>query len=66
MTSRREGRRIYYRAAGRQVRALLESAMLAGAAGASEDTAETGEVSAAVAQERPAAARARHRPVAEH
>lgn len=67
VTSRREGTRIYYRAAGRQVRALLESAVLAGdAAGVPEDAAEAGEVPAAVAQERPAAARARRRPVVEH
>ncbi|MFE7839222.1 ArsR/SmtB family transcription factor [Streptomyces sp. NPDC057474] len=67
VASRREGTRIYYRAAGRQVRALLESAVLAGdAAGDPEDAAEAGEVPVAVAQERPAAARARHRPVAGH
>ncbi|WP_329263304.1 metalloregulator ArsR/SmtB family transcription factor [Streptomyces sp. NBC_01478] len=67
VTSRREGTRIYYRAAGRQVRALLESAVLAGdAAGVPEDAAEADEVPAAVAQERPAAARARRRPVVEH
>ncbi|NEC88031.1 metalloregulator ArsR/SmtB family transcription factor [Streptomyces sp. SID12501] len=66
VTSRREGTRIYYRAAGRQVRGLLESAVLAGdAAEALDAAAEAGEVPAAVAQERPAAARARHRPVAE-
>lgn len=67
VASRREGTRIYYRAAGRQVRALLESAVLAGdAAGAPEGAVEAGEVPSTVAQERPAAARARHRPVAEH
>ncbi|WP_406463294.1 metalloregulator ArsR/SmtB family transcription factor [Streptomyces sp. NBC_01622] len=67
VTSRREGTRIYYRAAGRQVRALLESAVLAGdAAGAPEDAVEADEVPAAVAQERPAGARTRRRPVVEH
>lgn len=67
VTSRREGTRIYYRAAGRQVRALLESAVLAGdTAGPREDAAEAGEAPAAVAQERRAAATARRRPVAEH
>ncbi|WP_427919070.1 ArsR/SmtB family transcription factor [Streptomyces sp. cg40] len=65
--SRREGTRIYYRAAGRQVRALLESAVLAGdAVGAPEDAAEAGEATAPVAQEHPAGARVRRRPVAEH
>lgn len=67
VASRREGTRIYYRAAGRQVRALLESAVLAGdAAGDPENAVEAGEVPAAVAQERRAAATARRRPVAEH
>ncbi|WP_329281821.1 ArsR/SmtB family transcription factor [Streptomyces sp. NBC_01451] len=66
VASRREGTRIYYRAAGRQARALLESAVLAGdAAEAPEDAAEACEVPATVAKERPVAARARHLPVAE-
>ncbi|QQM45643.1 ArsR/SmtB family transcription factor [Streptomyces liliifuscus] len=67
VASRREGTRIYYRAAGRQVRALLECAVLVA------DPAESGsggageaEAPAAVAQESPAGVRARHRPVAEH
>ncbi|MGW7207502.1 ArsR/SmtB family transcription factor [Streptomyces sp. NPDC054837] len=68
VASRREGTRIYYRATGRQVRALLESAVLAGdAAGAqAEDAEAAGEMTAVAAQERPAAARARRRPVADH
>ncbi|MCT9083902.1 ArsR/SmtB family transcription factor [Streptomyces fulvoviolaceus] len=67
VTSRREGTRIYYRAAGRQVRALLESAVLAGdAAEAAQDVMEAGEAPAVAAQERPASATARRRPVAEH
>jgi DNA-binding transcriptional ArsR family regulator len=67
VTSRRDGTRIYYRAAGRQVRALLESAVLAGdAAGVPEDAVEAGEMPAAVVQERPAAARTRRRPIVEH
>ncbi|MFI9169712.1 ArsR/SmtB family transcription factor [Streptomyces lincolnensis] len=66
VASRREGTRIYYRAAGRQVRALLESAVLAGdAVEALETPAEAGEVPATVPQERRAAATARRRPVAE-
>ncbi|WP_105967880.1 ArsR/SmtB family transcription factor [Streptomyces geranii] len=71
VTSRREGTRIFYRAAGHQVRALLESAVLAGDAAdtpeAAADSAEAGEASVAVAQERSTTARARrHRPVTGH
>ncbi|MPY60368.1 ArsR/SmtB family transcription factor [Streptomyces spongiae] len=71
VTSRREGTRIYYRAAGRQVRALLESAVLAGDAAGAPERDElsdelSGEVSSAVTEERLATARARHRPVTEH
>ncbi|MFJ3821348.1 ArsR/SmtB family transcription factor [Streptomyces nodosus] len=70
VASRREGTRIYYRATGPQVRALLESAVLAAdeaAAGPDGDGELTSP--AAVAQERHAPAtpvRTRRRPATEH
>lgn len=66
VTTRREGTRIYYRAAG--VRALLEEAQLVAKAG--DDSSGLGdgvrEESATVAQERSAVARAAVRPALGH
>lgn len=59
VTSRREGTRIYYRAAGPRVRGLLEEASLVALAAAAETPAEAPAPEAATAprtQERPARA----------
>lgn len=69
VTSRREGTRIFYRAAGPQVRALLESAVLAtDEAGTAGEPEPAGAVQAVVAQERGAPARVAgvRRTVTEH
>ncbi|MFF0964741.1 ArsR/SmtB family transcription factor [Streptomyces sp. NPDC003703] len=55
VTTRREGTRIYYRAAA--VRALLEEAQLVGAGEDAPGPGDGGEVPAAAAQERPAVVR---------
>ncbi|MFB7507043.1 ArsR/SmtB family transcription factor [Streptomyces broussonetiae] len=69
VASRREGTRIFYRVTGPQVRALLESAVLAtDEAVAAGDAAAAEAVQAAAAQERSAPARAAglRRPATEH
>ncbi|MFF4960287.1 ArsR/SmtB family transcription factor [Streptomyces sp. NPDC001222] len=69
VTSRREGTRIFYRAAGPQVRALLESAVLASAevvtAGGAE-AAPAGEAAAVQEQDAPARVTRARRTAAEH
>ena len=71
VTSRRDGTRIYYRAAGTQVRELLEGATLVAdaAVGAASDASGVHDEPETVVQEQTRAvraARARRRPATEH
>ncbi|WP_189954040.1 ArsR/SmtB family transcription factor [Streptomyces alanosinicus] len=69
VTSRREGTRIFYRAAGPQVRALLESAVLATdavPAPGHPEAAQAVEAAAARRQSAPARVARARRPAAEH
>nr|WTB36022.1 metalloregulator ArsR/SmtB family transcription factor [Streptomyces sp. NBC_00830] len=67
VTSRREGTRIFYRAAGMQVRELLEGAMLVANATAEMAGVTDGQDEpVTVAEEQPVAVRARRRPATGH